>query len=80
MRIICYFNFYFHKAENVKSLSLPHIWVLFEGTNLINIQVYLITEVNHCEPDPCKNGGTCSNYGNNLVCHCDTAYTGKSNL
>jgi Notch-like protein len=35
-------------------------------------------EKDYCSPNPCKNGGTCSNGSNKAVCTCASGYTGDT--
>ncbi|CAF4517491.1 unnamed protein product [Rotaria sp. Silwood2] len=34
------------------------------------------SNINHCSPNPCLNGGTCYRHGNSYVCTCPSQYTG----
>ncbi|XP_030844600.1 neurogenic locus Notch protein isoform X2 [Strongylocentrotus purpuratus] len=36
------------------------------------------TDINDCSPDPCENGGICSNGVNTFTCACDLGYTGPT--
>ncbi|XP_030844399.1 uncharacterized protein LOC763130 isoform X3 [Strongylocentrotus purpuratus] len=35
-------------------------------------------DINDCSPDPCENGGTCSDGVNTFTCACDPGYTGPT--
>ena len=35
------------------------------------------TNINDCSPDPCKNGGTCTDLVNDFSCACASGFTGK---
>ena len=35
------------------------------------------TEISGCSPDPCKNGGTCTDLVNDFSCACASGFTGK---
>ncbi|XP_030844550.1 uncharacterized protein LOC579853 isoform X8 [Strongylocentrotus purpuratus] len=37
-----------------------------------------VIDINDCSPDPCENGGTCSNGVNTFTCACDPGYTGPT--
>ena len=34
-------------------------------------------DINDCSPNPCQNGGTCTDQVNNYTCSCAAGYTGK---
>ena len=35
-----------------------------------------MTEIDECEPNPCENGGTCTDGINSYTCKCVDGYTG----
>ena len=35
------------------------------------------TNINDCSPDPCKNGGTCTDLVNDFSCACASGFAGK---
>ena len=35
----------------------------------------LIADINDCDPDPCMNGGTCTDGINSFTCDCVAGYT-----
>lgn len=37
---------------------------------------FTVPDDNHCEPDPCENGGTCENNNNSYTCQCPAGYDG----
>ena len=38
----------------------------------------ICTDINDCSPDPCENGGICSDGVNTFTCTCDPGYTGPT--
>ncbi|XP_077978838.1 uncharacterized protein LOC144434258 [Glandiceps talaboti] len=34
--------------------------------------------VDHCDPNPCQNGGTCTNLPSSYTCECEAHYTGDN--
>ena len=36
-----------------------------------------VVEINECSPNPCKNGGNCTDMVNGFSCSCVAGYTGK---
>ena len=40
--------------------------------------VYVITDVNECSNNPCKNGATCVNLPGSYRCNCKSGYTGNT--
>jgi hypothetical protein len=35
------------------------------------------TPIDHCEPNPCENGGSCQNGANNFTCICPESFQGN---
>ena len=38
--------------------------------------MYSHSDNDNCDPDPCQNGGRCSNSGGGYLCHCVKGYVG----
>ena len=43
---------------------------------LCNIDIFQITDIDDCEPNPCEHGGTCTDGVNSYTCECVDGYTG----
>ena len=63
-----------------KRITLPDCKVL----RLIQSRIYLyikivllLADINKCEPNSCKNEGTCTDKVNNYTCSCVAGYTGR---
>ncbi|XP_030844023.1 EGF-like repeat and discoidin I-like domain-containing protein 3 [Strongylocentrotus purpuratus] len=57
---------------------MPVSWY---GHISLRMEIYgegLFTDINDCSPDPCENGGICSNGVNTFTCACDLGYTGPT--
>ena len=46
-------------------------WFLITLGNTCDINI------NDCSPDPCENGGTCTDLVNDFSCACASGFTGK---
>ena len=40
--------------------------------------MFLFSEINECDPNPCEYGGTCEDIVNDYTCTCVTGYTDKN--
>ena len=38
---------------------------------------FVVIEINACSPNPCKNGGSCTDLVNGFSCSCVAGYTGE---
>ncbi|KAH3812265.1 hypothetical protein DPMN_140691 [Dreissena polymorpha] len=44
-----------------------------------NIQYFsCVSDINECDPNPCQNGGECTDGINDYVCACVAGFNGKS--
>ena len=43
----------------------------------LHILLFIITELNKCIPNPCRNGATCVRAINSYSCQCVAGYTGQ---
>ena len=41
-----------------------------------NCFLSLLLDIDDCSPNPCRNGGTCTDEVNNYTCSCVAGYTG----
>ena len=39
--------------------------------------VFCVVDINECSPNPCKNGGSCTDLVNGFSCTCIAGYTGE---
>ena len=38
---------------------------------------FCVVDINECSPNPCKNGGSCTDLVNGFSCSCVAGYTGE---
>ena len=43
---------------------------------LIEVVILFLSDVNECESNPCRNGGTCVNQWHRYSCMCQLGFTG----
>ena len=41
------------------------------------IENTIFSDIDDCQPNPCQNGGTCTDGVNSYSCECDLLYDGK---
>ena len=44
----------------------------------ISLIYYLLIDIDLCSPNPCHNGGTCTDKGNDFSCDCPGGYNGDT--
>ena len=50
--------------------------VYYKLQKVLQIVFYYFQDIDDCSPNPCQNGGTCSDEVNNYTCSCVAGYTG----
>ena len=61
---ILYFHLYFYYQNSFKFISRRCAFVFLD--------------IDDCHPNPCQNGGTCTDKPNGYYCKCAAGYTGRN--
>ena len=67
---VCY-----HIFQIAKIISLNRNWLFYKNYIFINI---LGVDIDNCHPNPCNNGGTCTDGVDSFTCDCADGWTGET--
>ena len=72
---MCLYDEYKARNETPSSWTINNVVIIQSNPNNF-MRTYFHIEINACEPNPCKNGGTCEVAEASFTCTCATGYTG----